>query len=44
MSEAKKLTITDFKCMICQEIVVFDVNDPESYNSSTILEEFFSIS
>ena len=43
MNESKNLTITDFKCMICQDIIAFDFNNSSTFNSSSLIEEFFSM-
>ncbi len=43
MSTTKNLTITDFKCVICQEIIAFNTEDPSTYQSSVVIEEFFSM-
>ena len=42
-SIAKKLTITDFKCMMCDEILAFDTDDLHTYVSKSSAEDFFSM-
>lgn len=41
MSVANKITLVDFKCMICEEIIAFNIEDQSSYQSKTYLEDFF---
>lgn len=43
LSTTKNITITDFKCVICQDIIAFNTEDPTTYESSTVIEEFFSM-
>lgn len=43
MSTTKNLTITDFKCVICQEIIAFNTEDSSTFESSAVIEEFFSM-
>ncbi|HKZ40056.1 MAG TPA: hypothetical protein VJ044_03790, partial [Candidatus Hodarchaeales archaeon] len=43
MSVTRKLAMTEFKCMICQDFVGFDSNDPSSFSSKTAMQDFFSL-
>lgn len=43
LSTTKNITITDFKCVICQDIIAFNTEDPTTYESSTVIEEFFTM-
>ena len=43
MSFLNKLTITDFKCMLCNELLAFDTDDPRTYLSKFDGEDFFSM-
>ena len=43
MSSLNKLNITDFKCKICNEILVFDTDDPKTYLTKSDSEDFFSM-
>ena len=41
MSVSNKLTLVDFKCTICEEMMVFNIEDETSYKTKTYLEDFF---
>ena len=43
MSSLKKLNVTDFKCAICTEILIFDTSNPETFLSKSDSEDFFSM-
>ena len=43
MHALNKLTITDFKCKLCNEVLVFDTDDPKTYVDKSESEDFFSM-